>query len=52
MANAKTDYPELTQENVPTTNEELQSVGFRNFARVADYAAEMSQRYREMVQNN
>ncbi|WP_193767615.1 extracellular solute-binding protein [Halorientalis pallida] len=52
MANTEAEYPELTRENVPTTNEDLQTVAFQNFARVADYAPEWEQRFRELVQNS
>ena len=52
MSNADAEHPELTRQNVPTTNDELQSVAFQNFDRVADYAPAWEARFRELVQSN
>ncbi len=52
MANTDTEYPEQTREKLPTSNDELGSVGFRDFARVAEYSSDLNEQYRELVQNN
>jgi spermidine/putrescine transport system substrate-binding protein len=52
MSHEETTYPDLTAENLPTTNDELQQVAFQNFARVADYSSDLSDRFRALVQNN
>lgn len=52
MSHEETTYPDLTAENLPTTNDELQQVAFQNFARVADYSGDLSERFRALVQNN
>lgn len=52
MGNTEAEYPELTRENVPTTNEQLQTVAFQDFPRVAEFAASFEERYRSYVQNN
>ncbi|WP_247005402.1 extracellular solute-binding protein [Halorientalis litorea] len=52
MANAETEYPDVTAENVPTANEELGNVAFRDFARVAKYSSDLNEEYRQLVQNN
>ncbi|SDE87162.1 extracellular solute-binding protein [Halorientalis regularis] len=52
MSNTNTEYPEQTREQLPTSNDELGDVGFRDFARVADYSSELNKRYRKLVQNN
>jgi spermidine/putrescine transport system substrate-binding protein len=52
MANEETEYPDLTAENLPTTNDELQRVAFQNFPRVAEYAGDVEERFRELVRDN
>lgn len=52
MANAETKYPEQAQERLPTTNDELGTVGFRDFAKVAEYSSELNEQYQQLVQNN
>jgi spermidine/putrescine transport system substrate-binding protein len=51
FSNENTDYPELTRQKLPTTNEELDRVAFQDFARVAPYSGEMSDRFRAFVQD-
>jgi spermidine/putrescine transport system substrate-binding protein len=51
MSHAETTYPELTRENVPISNDDLGQVAFQNYARVADFSAEMSDRFRAFVQD-
>ncbi|RLM53844.1 extracellular solute-binding protein [Halobellus sp. Atlit-31R] len=52
MSHRDADYPDLTAENLPTTNEDLQDVAFQNFAGVADYSSDLSDRFRALVQDN
>jgi spermidine/putrescine transport system substrate-binding protein len=52
MSNADAEYPAATAESVPTTNDELGEVAFQNFARVADYSGDLSDRFRAFVQNS
>jgi spermidine/putrescine transport system substrate-binding protein len=52
MANEETEYPDLTAENLPITNDELQQVAFQNYPRVASYADEVEERFRELVRDN
>lgn len=52
FSNEETTYPELTAENLPTTDEELERVAFQNFARVAEFSGEMNERFRSFVQDN
>lgn len=52
MSHTETEYPEVTAANLPTTNDELRRIAFQNFARVADYSGELSDRFRALVQDN
>jgi spermidine/putrescine transport system substrate-binding protein len=52
FSHEEASYPELTAQNLPTTNEELQEVAFQNFARVADYSEELSEQFRALVQDS
>ena len=52
FSNAETEYPDVTAENLPTSNDELERVAFQNFARVAEFSGEMSDRFRAFVQDN
>lgn len=52
FSNEETDHPDLTAESIPTTNEELGQVAFQNFARVAEFSGDMSDRFRAVVQDN
>jgi spermidine/putrescine transport system substrate-binding protein len=52
MSHADATYPTATAENVPTTNDELSEVAFQNFARVADYSGDLSDRFRALVQDS
>jgi spermidine/putrescine transport system substrate-binding protein len=52
FSNEKTEYPDQTAQNLPITNEELDEVAFQNFARVAEFSGDMSDRFRAFVQDN
>lgn len=52
MSHAEAEYPDVTEENLPTTNDQLQEVAFQNFARVAEYSGDLSDRFRELVQDS
>ncbi|MFC7227710.1 extracellular solute-binding protein [Salinirubellus salinus] len=52
FSHEETSYPDVTAENLPTTNEELQDVAFQNFAGVAEFSSEMNERFRAFVQDN
>ena len=52
FSHEETTYPEVTAEKLPTTNEELNSVAFQNFADVAEFSSEMNERFRSFVQDN
>ena len=52
MSHEEATHPDLTADNLPTTNDQLQEVAFQNFARVADYSADLSDRFRALVQDN
>ncbi|MEF8820253.1 MAG: extracellular solute-binding protein [Haloferacaceae archaeon] len=52
MSHADAEYPDATAESVPTTNDELDELAFQNFARVADYSADLSGRFRALVQDS
>jgi len=52
MSHTDAEYPAATVESVPTTNDGLSEVAFQNFARVADYSDDLSDRFRAFVQNS
>jgi spermidine/putrescine transport system substrate-binding protein len=52
FSHEETTYPELTAEKLPTSNDEIETVAFQNFAEVADISTEMNSRFRSFVQNS
>jgi spermidine/putrescine transport system substrate-binding protein len=52
MSHADAEHPDVTTENVPITNDELGEVAFQNFARVAEFSGDLSDRFRALVQDS
>lgn len=52
FSHAETTYPDETAAELPTTNDELDRIAFQNFAGVAEFSGEMSERFRSFVQDN
>jgi len=52
FSHEETTYPDQTATKLPTTNDELDSVAFQNFAGVAEFSGEMNERFRTFVQDN
>lgn len=48
MANAEVSYPERSREELPTTNEELGQVAFMKPERIAEFDAELEERYAQL----
>ena len=52
FSHEETSYPTVTAENLPTTNDELDRIAFQNFAGVAEFSSDMSDRFRAFVQDS
>jgi spermidine/putrescine transport system substrate-binding protein len=50
MANPETNYPDATQENVPLSDDELENVSFIQYADIAEYSDNLSNRFTEIKQ--
>jgi spermidine/putrescine transport system substrate-binding protein len=48
MANENTSYPELSREQLPTTNESLQEVAFMQPERIAEFDSRLEERYAQL----
>jgi spermidine/putrescine transport system substrate-binding protein len=51
MANPATDYPSQTEENVPLSDDELDDVSFIEYADIAEYSDDLSERFNSLKQN-
>ena len=50
MANPATDYPATTEENVPLSDDELAAVSFIEYADIAEYSDDLSERFNALKQ--
>lgn len=48
MANEDASYPELSREQLPTTNESLEQVAFMQPERIADFDSDLEERYAQL----
>ena len=48
MATTGVEYPEATEANVPLTNEELNDVSFMEWADVAEYSQQLTERFNQL----
>jgi len=51
MANENASYPELSRQELPISNEELQQVAFMQPERIADFESDLEERYTQLQEN-
>jgi spermidine/putrescine transport system substrate-binding protein len=52
FSHEETSHPSTTADELPIANDDLDRIAFQNFAGVADFSGDMSDRFRAFVQDN